>query len=101
MPATIIIDADPAAVETALASSLSAEERAEFSVEQHPRDADPFDAPDRGEAVTFVTVMIWTGQAVASGVVGGIAYDLLKKTSAILQKQFGEEQVQVDNAPDE
>jgi hypothetical protein len=96
MAASITIEARAEAVRATLAECLTPDELGQFSISEEAVEPDPFEASGRGEALTFFTVLVWTGQAVASGVV----YDLVKKASVALQNKFGKESVATQGDPD-
>lgn len=93
------VEASEDEVRAALADALTAEEMAWLGFEERPKPRDPFADDGRGEVITIMTVVIWTANAVAAGVVGGAAWDLTKKAAAsqltkkawdALKKRFGD-----------
>lgn len=100
MNVLLTVEASEADVRAELQSALSAEEFALIAFEQREPIVNSFEPPERGEAVTFLTVVIWTAQAVAGGIIGGIAYDASKKATAALIAKFGKDRVAAD-APSE
>jgi hypothetical protein len=62
--------------------------------ERREKAADPFDDHENGEVITFVTVVIWTAQAIASGVIGGAAWDLTKKAQTAVANHLGREKME-------
>lgn len=93
MSEVLQVEAGIEEVRAAVAEALTPKELEHLDFDEREKELDPFEAAERGEAVTMVTVLIWTAQAVASGVVGGIAYDLAKKASTALVAKFGEDRV--------
>lgn len=94
------VEAPVEEVRAVLADTLSAEELSLLRFDQREKAPDPFDVGERGEVITLITVVIWTAQAVASGVVGGAAWDLTKKAHAALARRFGEHNVAVEDQED-
>ena len=93
MHRSVIVEANEAEVRAALEHILTPAELNELTFEEMEKEKDPFDASERGETVSFLTVILWTGNVVASGVIGGIAYDLLKKVTTELARKFGSTKV--------
>lgn len=77
-------------VRVALEGALTADEMSRLGFEERPKPRDPFADDGRGELITLMTVVLWTANAVAAGVVGGAAWDLTKKAGEALKKRFGD-----------
>ncbi|MBZ6377870.1 hypothetical protein B5C34_02695 [Pacificimonas flava] len=90
----ISVEAREEEVLATLREELSPDELEMLGVTHIDTSGDPFDPSKRGEGITFLTVVIWVGQAAA----GGIAYDLMKKAGSALIRRFGSERVMVDDA---
>lgn len=95
MTQQILVEASEEDVRTTLAAALSPDELASLGFEEKEKATDMFDPGKRGEAVTFMTIVIWTGGAVASGVV----YDLIKKATLVLVDKFGTARVKTEEQP--
>ncbi|CAM8670766.1 hypothetical protein MCEMIE4_00081 [Sphingobium cupriresistens] len=93
----ITVNASEKEVREALVSALSPEEFDTFGISEHERPHDPFEADQRGEAVSFMTVLVWLSQAAA----GGMAYDIMRKASAVLVERFGKDRVVVKQPSDD
>lgn len=96
------VEASEEDVRAALEVALTGEEMAWLDFEERPKPRDPFEDDGRGEIITTMTVVIWTANAVAAGIVGGAAWDLTKKAAAsqltkkawdALKKRFGDHDV--------
>ena len=94
------VDASPEEVRAALQDGLSPEDVDRVAVDLEERD--PFDIDERGEALTFATVVTWIALSAVGGVIGNAAHDGLKKVAAILVAKFGKDRVhEEDDVPAE
>jgi hypothetical protein len=90
----VLVTAAGEDVVAALRAGLSDQELGDLEValgETAPSVLSP--EPRRAEPVTTATVIVW----VASGIVGGAAYDLTKKVAQLLIARFGKEHVAEDD----
>lgn len=94
------VDASAEEVRAALLEALSAEEVDQVSVDEKERD--PFDVDERGEVLTFTTVVTWIALSAVGGVIGNATYDGLKRVASILVAKFGKDRVhEEDDVPAE
>lgn len=97
MSQQIAVEASETEVRQALQAALSPEELSDLGFSESEKARDPFDPGKRGEAITFLTIVIWVGGAAGGGIVGGVAYDVLKKATAALVDQFGKDRVAIQD----
>ena len=93
MSDTFYVEASEADVRAALDAGLTDDEMSLLGFEERAKPSDPYADDGRGEIITVMTVVLWTANAAATGVVGGAAWDLTKKALTALKKRFGAENV--------
>ena len=87
----ITVHANEKDVREVLASALAPEELSMFDIKEREQPQDPFEADQRGETISFMTILVWLSQAAASG----MAYDIMRKASSVLVERFGKDRVVV------
>jgi hypothetical protein len=94
------VQAPESEVRSVLEGVLTADEMEQLELLEQSKHYDSFEPRDRGEAITFITVVVWVGKTVVGSVMGRAAYDLLKKAYSALEARYGASRID-DKAPEE